>query len=488
MGKCAFQITDQEQCGMPAVGSTCALHEWERIQITDAQRDDLAHYIKESPHLHDGVLHLAGLKFRDVNWHDFLKDFCGEIDFSGVEFDRCKFHDMIFGAPAHFNGAEFKLTPFEVVSFQSGADFSETRFYDGTVPFTHCTFRTDTFGDNDEPIDIQFQLSVFMDSAMPFPACSMSGGLVTFRDASIAGDTLRLRICSPGVDEHKEQYLSMSCDEIDFSNLRFNGNFDFVQDFESFGFSSLLSFKRVRFTAMQSATFIDVNLERARFRHSTLETVGFIGCRWPRRLDRAKGDSSGRKGRKILYEDILSRSCKDEEQDQLLGEIVRLYIQLKRNWENRLNHVGAGDWFYREMECRRRTATGCVKWGRMNSWAYRTPSRAYYVLSRYGESYMLPLLWLLAAYVSFSLLYLMLGIPVDAGGRELNYDLGTGRVFLWKDIFRALAFGFQAMTLRLPSYVDFGKWAGWPLYVLQFLSTATLVPLFLLALRRKFRR
>jgi hypothetical protein len=332
---------------------------------------------------------------------------------------------------------------------------------------------------------------------MPFPDCGIFGRRVSFERASFDCRALRIRIVEYIADDYEFQDLSISSPNISFENISFNGTFDYFQGEKYEDFAPKVNFKRVNFAAMSSVAIREANLEGALFQLAVLENVFFINNRWPRRKGKLR-----RQGRRQCYDEIeskrkveakiedgsIDKSAKRELRRAMYDRLIHVYVGLKRNYEAHGDFVGAGDWFYGEMACRHRAARKKKSFGAWYRGWFRCTSWAYKLISDYGESYVRPFLWLVLAYVGFSVLYLFNGFPIGASGHELNYDLFNGGVYKWEDVLRALAFGFQAMTLRLNKNVVFMEWGAWPIFVFHIIVTATLVPLFLLALRRRFRR
>jgi hypothetical protein len=214
--------------------------------------------------------------------------------------------------------------------------------------------------------------------------------------------------------------------------------------------------------------------------------------------------------------------------------IAELYQQLKKNYDDKRDYWTAGDFHYGEMEmkrlaCPRLTWLGWLEaklagrprlsqlgeWcGKLESspwllsklrwWHQRFGLAAWYRrASDYGESWGKPLLWLFAVLVLFAALYPLLGLrpaegkspaakttsvqvktpsPQETDLRYWNYER-PGRLF-WHSAMTSLGVAaFQRDLAYEPSY----PW-GRLLALLELLLTSTLIALFLLAVRRQFRR
>lgn len=479
--------------------------------ITESELYLLERFVKSLPteHLNLSGLRFIGLHFGDLSYlAKMMMFFSGTtfkyckfgnsiglqfIEFVGCTLENCKFISTVFHEITYFTDCDFSGTQFLGVRFENTTGFSGSSFSDGPPPFVNCRFIGSSKSGTIFDSHISFNHSKFNNIDCPFEQCMFFAKQVSFRGAVFEAKLLPFCAREPVGEmiEADKIYLN-GVEEVDFEGLSCTGRFEYSNALKYLSFVPIVHFDHVVFSHMQSANFICANLEKATFRNAILYSVNFINCNWPR-----EG------GRKIAYDEIRLRESENRnsptpKEIALLhlegdysttarSELVRLYTHLKRNCELNHDYVGAGGWYYREMEARRRAAKTSVKLNPISSRLYRAVSVAYKRISRYGESFGLPLIWLLIAYSGFSLLYLMNGFPVDSG-HQLNYDFGSSGTFDWADIYRAFAFGFQAMTLRLKSYVDFQTWNAWPIFFFHFLSTATLVPLFLLALRRRFRR
>jgi len=282
------------------------------------------------------------------------------------------------------------------------------------------------------------------------------------------------------VDNDIQRGLGLSLNRvgrISFSGLRFNGRFVYKQSPHLGRYGPSLFLSGINFAEMSSAQFFDANLSGALFTNSIIEAIRFHNPVWPKE-----------QGRLILYDQIERNSRTDISTDDI-KELTRLYLQLKKNYELDRNFIDAGDWFHREMECRRRL---------LNQDPPKNPFRRvimssffslYHFVSEYGENYVRPLAFILLLWALFAQIYLFTGFAV--GGESIEYyicpECSLSIQILW-DFLKALVFRGGTMLLQLGrSVTPLSSWTT-GLAVCQVLLTLTLVSLFLLALRRKFRR
>jgi hypothetical protein len=220
------------------------------------------------------------------------------------------------------------------------------------------------------------------------------------------------------------------------------------------------------FDLMKSVRFDNVDLSDTSFFRSSLESVHFVGCEWPH---------SG--GYALIKDELLFSPSSDP---YFSAELLRLYTQLKKNFEEHRNFADAGHWFYREMEARRRVALlNCPSgWWREVRFRVFALSWWYKVFSRYGESPGRPLYWIAGIFVAFAVAYSFCGIKI--GGESPTSGIA--------DILHGAIYSLNVMTLQYGKNATATNPFGHFLSLLQLILTAIVVPLFLLAVRRKFRR
>jgi hypothetical protein len=211
--------------------------------------------------------------------------------------------------------------------------------------------------------------------------------------------------------------------------------------------------------------------------------------------------------------------------------INELYQRLTKNYDDRKDYWTAGDFHYGEMEMKRlampsrqqippgvkQKIFGGEWWNAVRTWQHQNFSLLawYKYASSYGESYVRPAVVLLMVLAIFTLLFPWVGLelnensphsspalatqqpPPPTKSSELSYKNFVGFVGAYprgKWLGRAAFFGNSLMTTL--SVAGFQKelkyepsypW-GRALALLELLLTSTLIALFLLAVRRQFRR
>jgi len=287
---------------------------------------------------------------------------------------------------------------------------------------------------------------------------------------------LKIRIYKKPSGFGTVQSLSVSgAIDINLTGLDFQGSFFYSHNIDAVDFDPKAHFMDINFSAMRNAQFYRANFENAWFTRSTLATVWFNNCRWP-----------FEDGYKLLREDKVDENTSIKDPEALILQ----YTQLKKNFEDARDYIGAGDWFYREMEIRRKQAKSEAVNLKKKFPFHLYTINLYKFISNYGESYSRPLLGLISIWVIFSFLYLFNGFIIG-NNPEINYDFSRTWPFTVQhfiDFCKSLLASISAMALQVGRIVHFDNAWTVALSLIQFTATAIFFPLFLLALRRKFRR
>jgi uncharacterized protein YjbI with pentapeptide repeats len=179
--------------------------------------------------------------------------------------------------------------------------------------------------------------------------------------------------------------------------------------------------------------------------------------------------------------------------------IAETYQQLKRNYDAKGDYWTGGYWHYGEMEMKRLNSRW--RWRPLRWLGHHFSLVALYkYASAYGESYIMPLLWLVFFLAAFAFLYPIPGIEFNPPGNipgwlgyvdwttffhahPAEYPSGFWGMILDSLMTSLSVAGFQRELRYVPSY----PW-GRMLALCELLLTTTLGGLFLLAIRRHFKR
>jgi uncharacterized protein YjbI with pentapeptide repeats len=421
---------------------------------------------------------------------DAVADFAGFVfpsaSYRNREFPaKCDFWSAIFTQRADFSGAKFKqeaifafatftqVAYFDHAKFAQGANFDYAKFAQG-AHFSQAEFAQEVFfygASFTQKAD--FSSATFMQKARF--ECARFLASADFRETAFRKDDK----LSPGP-----------------------------------------VFSLAEFSHPEAIVFYKTNLGQALFHNCDVSKVTFSSVEWRTR----KGS-----GRRMLFEEevdlesaLALKTGQGSHNERDYGLIAELYQQLKKNYDERKDYWTAGDFHYGEMEMKRLHSRSRRPWVR---WLHQKLGLVawYKYASSYGESYLRPLLWLVIVLGIFTALYPLAGLssgriappisttvtqqaPAPMPATELSYwhfaefvrahpgPKWMGQYISPKWIGGVAFFLHSGMTTL--SVASLQKELGYePLYpwgralaLLQLLLTSTLIALFLLALRRQFRR
>ena len=255
-------------------------------------------------------------------------------------------------------------------------------------------------------------------------------------------------------------------------------------------------FSRARFEKPERVEFYQTYLGQALFHNCDVSKFVFSNVEWRKRKN----------GQRMVFEEVVS--LEDEATEALkppegsaderdYGLIAELYQQLKKNFDERRDYWTAGDFHYGEMEMKRLSSR---RHNRVLRWLKQTLglTALYKHASEYGESYKRP-----AAWVGIFLLLFMLAYP-DVGLQRNDVIPTPTSEIHYKNFFQFLEehpkgawafFGHSLMTAlsvmalqRELEYQPVYPWGRPLLTVFELVLSYILIALFLLAVRRQFRR
>ena len=428
----------------------------------------------------------------------------------------CWFERAIFTQDALFTGATFtRNANFDFATFTQNASFRDATFTQGAnfigatftrdAHFSSATFTQNAnFGGATFTQDSNFTRATFTQGANFSDAAFAQDAFFTYatftQDASFIGATF--------------------AQDANFRDATFTEN----ADFEETGFSGTASWQDCRFlkgatfrrttfapqlAGMPSAVFAlaslsyprkiifdDVDLSRALFHNCDVSEVWFTSSvRWAKR---------GSHGVGVFEESIPLEHAtglqRDGERDY--RAIAQICQQLKKNYDSRLDYWTANEFHFGEMEMKRLVTPteGSLLWLRrwMHPWLSLTAWYRY--ASDYGNSYRRPMLWFLAVLLLFAVLFPLPGVGLRRSGANNTVEETYSSV--WRPgssakqnlqgesklVGKSMLVAVDMATFqRNPEYAPAYPW-GRVLAIAETLLTSTLFALFLLAIRRQFRR
>lgn len=451
----------------------------------------------------------------DVTFHDarFLQDaslrfvlFSRDANFLKVRFDgNVNFQSTLFKSHSDFWLATFKTATF------SSCEFSQSAQFVGATFSEDASFLNVKFSDPVSFRDAKFvQIALFEGAAFTADAF--------FQGASFA-QTLSF-------DD------SVSSKRIDFTSVKFSGSLLFRKTtFRNDG--TMLPgpiFSWAEFEKPDRVYFYKANLNQALFHNCDVSKFNFSAVRW-RRRQKTYGHWILRRhrfGKRYLFEEDVDLDCEQASELKVITEarnnlyaperdyelIAETYQQLKKSYDDRRDFWQAGDFHYGEMEMLRlhsRFRLFPLRWIARNL----SLTALYKYASAYGESMGRPLVWLAALVLMFALLFPFADLAVNPSqgemgltGLQVNYwnarqffldhnnenpvpelvrrmtqDHAALPLLVHSGMTALSVAGFQKELRYSPAY----PW-GRALALLELLLTTTLGGLFLLAIRRQYKR
>jgi len=416
----------------------------------------------------------------------------GIADFTGFVFFDCNFKARALSAACCFSSATFEqMAEFSGVTFGMDADFSHTKFRH------HAQFFKTSFIGRADFFDAEFEQDAYFLRA-------------TFqREASF--------------------WATRFAASADFSHAKFleSAEFRYTAFCQREARFPGPIFSFTEFTRPEMVNFCKADLSQALFHDCDVTKVNFSSVIWATR----KGSSKRMAFEEIVelgtpYASSLWTEGEDpNERDYVV--IAELYQRLKKNYDERKDYWTAGDFHYGEMEMQRLAlpAAGPIArflcWllaGRFGVtqkgleafrrwWHQQLSLVAWYKrASEYGENYIRPLNCLALTLLFFALAFPLVGLQYDpakdlTAGKDakpevLSYRNASPGGKMASDSYKSeyqlvLDSGLSTVEIAFfqknPIYEPAGR-AGRVLSLVEMLVTSTLIALFLLAIRRQFRR
>jgi uncharacterized protein YjbI with pentapeptide repeats len=401
--------------------------------------------------------------------------FCEDADFAESTFSQCDFAKTVFQAPASFGEAKFK----------GPADFSETEFCkDATFLGAHFheshSFNATSFGGKANLGCVVF------DKDAEFSRKTKFLGDVAFAETTFTGEVL-----------FKDVEFAR---KVDFVHARFlapvhfgEGLFRSDDALESGPMFALTQFSK------EGVLFDKTNLSHALFHSCDLSNATFSSVKWPTRRPN---------GNIMVFDEIVPLG-KDPTLGRSNGErdyglIAQAYQQLEKNYDAHLNYRVADSFHYGEMEMRRRAVPTSGPVLKLRA-AYRRHLGliAWYRRgSNYGNSYLRPAAWLCGILLLFALLFPITGLqrtnanPAAPSSPVITYRAAwpSASPFhdkVWAEIKlvgKSFLTAIDNVTFQKSSEYTPTYPYGHALSIVESLLAATVFGLFLLAIRRQFRR
>jgi uncharacterized protein YjbI with pentapeptide repeats len=423
------------------------------------------------------------------------RKFVARCIFSGATFTQvADFSWATFAQTAYFSGATFtqnailRGATFTQAAYFSGATFTRAAYFIWATFTQRAFFREATFTGGAD-----FRLATFTQAA-DFSWATLTKE-ADFSGATFAGAADFSHAVFTGT-AHFAPLEAKPCkfkDSVLFQDARFQDYADFRGVvFGEPGNSTVRAvFSLARFERPERVTFYKTWLGQTLFVNCDLSKLSFSDVEW------------GRDGERIrLYEETVALDdetaealkapvgSRDERNYRLIAET---YHQLKNNYDSRGDPWTAGEFHYGEMEMLRRSS----RWPRVGLTAL------YKYASQYGLSMAWPLRWLAGVLLLFTLLYPLAGLRPVTARTQATLPVAQVKPITYWNLPEATGWfprpvrlvGHSFMTTlavaslqREAAYYEPAYGPGRFLGILELALTSTLAALFILAVRRQFKR
>jgi uncharacterized protein YjbI with pentapeptide repeats len=251
--------------------------------------------------------------FQDANFR--------EATFRNAYFDRGTFQGN-----ADFRGADFRNTDFWGTTFKD-ADFWGTTFRDanflgatfhGNANFMGVTFQDASFGEVTFQGTADFREATFR-NIVHFRRAA-------FRDANFLGATFHGNANFREVTFQSADFREATFQDANFREATIEKTCEFFP-----AKNEVLDFQYAKFLFRANIT---ADLTLARFHRAYLDNAAFIDCIWPGKI----------------YEEV---HMEDRDIELSYNQLETIYRDFKQNMQSHGDYKKAGDFYYREMECRK---------------------------------------------------------------------------------------------------------------------------------------
>ena len=297
--------------------------------------------------------HFEGATFQDALFWEAT--FQGNAFFLGAIFQgNALFEGATFQGNALFEGATFQDAFFWGAIFQGNAHFEEATLQD--AHFGRATFQDALFWEATFQGTALFWEATFQDAHLREATFQGTAhfGRATLQDAHFGRATLQDADFWEATFQDANFREATFQGNTDFREATFQGNADFggatFQGNANFGGATFQ--KKVELTPKNNTKInlryseflfrgqVTADLIKCLFHRSIIENVAFIDCIWPRKY--------------VIYEEEHKN---DKEINLSFAQLETIYRDLKQNMQDHGDYIRAGEFYYREMEMRRKGAS-----------------------------------------------------------------------------------------------------------------------------------
>ena len=432
--------------------------------------------------------------------------FSGKANFESAQFsDEADFMDAKFSGEVDFGPAKFSgKANFAFTQFSGAANFVDAKF-SGEADFVYAQFSGAANFWSAKFSGAAIFMSQFSSAAM-FESAQFSGAANFWSVQFSSAATFEHAKFSDAADfsDSKVKILNFSrCEISSFLRLRT------IKHFSQNGVPVIL-LRDLRFWENGYLLLEDFDVSKVSFWHTNFhiirQRIDFVRVNWGQEkiiIDDIYSKQEYKKykeWKEIPKEELENRLTKEEkdnkkELDLIYNpieqtenrneEIERCYRQIRMSYEAGGEHPDAGDFYKHEMRVRGKR----LKKDKKFIWCLH---KLYGLVSSYGESPAKSLIWLCGIVVTFSIIYIFTGVE-DINGIHIQYYLRGDKPnisSLILDFGKSIVYALSNLIPSIGRLNSFKPFTWWTILFsfLEGILGVSVITLFVLAVRRRFRR
>lgn len=423
-----------------------------------------------------GAIFCERISFKGARFHDKTCNFVGTQFIQGADFSNALFRGKILNRNEEIFESEVN---FNAAYFGNGADFNNVNF-NGDVSFENVHFKYGAYFQESQFKGSTYFSNACFDNDVYFDRSRFQGEEALFEE-TIFKEKVFFRLVRFKSDAYfnKTQFKN----EIHFNETFFENKaiFEGVESKKIFAFTENNFFVDVTLKNPSEVTFRNANLKKCSFLKTNISNINFIDITWANSKEIEWGNYLKKLvcyKRDILYDEILVR--KNNRDYKQVEELCR---QIKANFEAKKNFDRAGDFYFGEMEMKRKT---------LRIRKAKALFMLYKISSGYGETVGRSVLLLGFLTLFFSSAYLFNGIKsINPDMQQIKYNLTWGippLKDLFNDLLKAFVHFVQVATFQKVRGYKVINDLGRIFEAFQVILISVQTTLVVLAIKRKFKR
>lgn len=411
----------------------------------------------------------TGKRYKNIYFQSFTNcTFHRTCIFQNIEFHALPGIELRdFRNSCIFNNIKFKELKFIGVTFRKEWLFNENTAFNGDVYFNGCKFKIFT----------KFKSAIF-NGNLNITSCNF------YKSCELYSIILNKDVRIENIVFHDDLYFYSQIHGVAiFKNIIFEKNFIFgptflgenLIEFDNLEIKKIAFFRNLRLVA--NTIFKNIDISRFSFLYSKFEDVSFSSCKF-------------NFGFSFIDEELLNNKTEDisipinkfnknfffVELEDILSTLRIFEI----NFDKRKNYEIAGEFHKKRYELQRIHESNKFKKIIINLYKW---------FSNYGEDYPRSLIWIIGILIGFSIIYLFTGIKYDEA--VIYWGNTTNNMYKWyEDLGTAFLYSLNSSVpfRREIEHIKAASSLTTFFSIFQTLLQTIIGTLFIVALRRKFRR